>query len=77
VFPGFRPANATDRSRDAVGFYADAEANLTDTLLGSAAIRFEDYSDFGRTTTGKVALRYDFNDAFAIRGSLQNGFRAP
>jgi iron complex outermembrane receptor protein len=77
VFPGFRPANATDRSRDAVGFYADAEANLTDKLLGSAAIRFEDYSDFGRTTTGKVALRYDFNDAFAIRGSLQNGFRAP
>lgn len=77
VFPGFRPNNEVDASRDAIGFYVDAEANLTDKLLGSAAIRFEDYSDFGQTTTGKVALRYDFNESFAVRGSLQNGFRAP
>ena len=29
------------------------------------------------TSTGKLAARYDFNDAFALRGSVQNGFRAP
>ena len=27
--------------------------------------------------TGKISARYDFNDAFALRGSVQNGFRAP
>ena len=77
VFPGFRPTNATDRSRDAVGLYLDAEANLSDRWLGSAAIRAEDYSDFGSNLTGKIGSRFDFSEVFALRGSLQNGFRAP
>ena len=77
VFPGFRPANEVDKHRTSVGAYIDLEANVTEKLLASGAIRFEHYSDFGETVTGKVALRYDVNDAFAIRGSIQNGFRAP
>jgi len=77
VFPGFRPANVVDESREAIGVYVDMEANLTEKLLGSVAVRAEDYSDFGSNFTGKVSLRYDLNDAFALRGSLQNGFRAP
>ncbi len=27
--------------------------------------------------SGKLALRYDFTESFALRGSVQNGFRAP
>ena len=77
VFPGFRPENERDESRSAIGAYVDLEANLTDALLVSGAIRGESYSDFGQTLTGKLAARYDFNDNFAIRGSVQNGFRAP
>jgi iron complex outermembrane receptor protein len=77
VFPGFRPSNEVDEDRTAVGVYVDFEANLTENLLGSAALRAEDYSDFGSNLTGKLALRYDFSTAFALRGSLQNGFRAP
>jgi iron complex outermembrane receptor protein len=77
VFPGFRPNNATDQSREAVGLYVDLEANVTEKLLGSVAVRAEDYSDFGSNFSGKLALRYDFSDVFALRGSLQNGFRAP
>jgi iron complex outermembrane receptor protein len=77
VFPGFRPSNEVDESRNAIGAYVDFEASLTDQLLGSAALRFEDYSDFGSNLTGKLGLRYDFTEAFALRGSLQNGFRAP
>lgn len=77
VFPGFRPSNEVNENRRAIGAYADVEANLTDRLLGSAAIRVEDYSDFGSNVSGKVALRYDFNDTVALRGSVQNGFRAP
>lgn len=77
VFPGFRPANEVDKHRTSVGAYVDLEANVTDAFLVSGAVRFEHYSDFGETVTGKLAMRYDVNDAFAIRGSIQNGFRAP
>jgi iron complex outermembrane receptor protein len=77
VFPGFRPANEVDADRTAVGIYVDVEANVTDALLVSAALRGETYSDFGETATGKLAARYDFNDQFGIRASVQNGFRAP
>ena len=77
VFPGFRPANEVDDDRTAVGAYVDLEANVTDQLLMSGAVRVESYSDFGETITGKLAARYDFTDSFALRGSIQNGFRAP
>ena len=77
VFPGFRPENEINESRTAVGAFIDLEAELTAQLLASAAVRAERYSDFGSALTGKLAMRYDFTDAFALRGSVQNGFRAP
>ncbi|MFM8481358.1 MAG: TonB-dependent receptor plug domain-containing protein, partial [Gammaproteobacteria bacterium] len=77
VFPGFRPANVVDESREAVGAYIDLEANITDKLLGSIAFRAEDYSDFGSNVSGKVAARYDFSDTVAVRSSYSTGFRAP
>lgn len=77
VFPGFRPANETDTHRTAVGAFVDLEANLTPELLASVALRGEHYSDFGNSLAGKLAARYDFNKSFALRGSVQNGFRAP
>lgn len=77
VFPGFRPSNEVDQDRTSVGLYLDLEANVTDELLMSAAVRAESYSDFGETVTGKFAARYDFTENFALRGSIQNGFRAP
>lgn len=77
VFPGFRPSNEVDQSRRAVGVYVDMEAYLTDQLLASVALRAEEYSDFGNNLTGKLALRYDITDSVGLRGSVQNGFRAP
>ena len=77
VFPGFRPSDRTDEDRDAVGVYVDLEANVTEKFLASVALRGETYSDFGENLSGKIAGRYDFTDSFALRASLQNGFRAP
>jgi iron complex outermembrane receptor protein len=77
VFPGFRPANATDAHRNAIGAFVDLEANITDKLLASVAVRGEHYSDFGSNLSGKLSARYDFNKTFALRGAVQNGFRAP
>lgn len=77
VFPGFRPENERDEDRTAVGIYVDLEANVTDKMLVSGAVRGESYSDFGEALTGKLAARYDLTESFAVRGSIQNGFRAP
>jgi iron complex outermembrane receptor protein len=77
VFPGFRPANEINTHRTAAGAFVDLEANITPQLLTSVAVRAEHYSDFGNSLAGKLAGRYDFSKSFALRGSLQNGFRAP
>ena len=77
VFPGFRPSNNVSASRTAIGVFADAEANITQALLASVAIRGERYNDFGSSLAGKLSARYDFSRDFALRGSVQNGFRAP
>ncbi|SFC93072.1 TonB-dependent receptor plug domain-containing protein [Massilia yuzhufengensis] len=77
VFPGFRPSNEVDAHRNAIGAFVDLEANITPQLLASAALRAEHYSDFGDSLAGKLSARYDFSKSFALRGAVQNGFRAP
>ena len=77
VFPGFRPENEVDEDREAIGAYIDLEANVTENFLASVAVRGESYSDFGENLSGKLSGRYDFTENFALRASVQNGFRAP
>jgi len=76
-FPGFSPTEAVDDGRDSWAVYLDAETNLSEKFLLGAAVRFEDYSDFGNTTTGKLSARFDATETFAVRGTLSTGFRAP
>lgn len=76
-FNGFNPRTAGTFTRDNWAVYLDAEANVTEQLLLAAAVRYEDFSDFGGTTNGKLTARYDFTDAFALRGAISTGFRAP
>ena len=78
-FPGFGPLAVGDWSRSNYAFYGDVEMRDPDdgrwTVAG--AVRVEDFSDFGFTANGKFAGRYGFTDAFALRGSVSTGFRAP
>ncbi len=76
-FPGFSPNEEVDDGRHNYAVYADAETRFGGKFLVGGAVRFEDYSDFGNTTTGKLSLRYDFTDTFALRGTVSTGFRAP
>ncbi|HEY5971567.1 MAG TPA: TonB-dependent receptor, partial [Pseudoxanthomonas sp.] len=76
-FPGFSPNEAVDEGRHNYAVYFDAESRLSERFLLGAAMRFEDYSDFGNTTTGKLSARFDFSDKFALRGTVSTGFRAP
>jgi iron complex outermembrane recepter protein len=77
VFPGFRPSDAIDTDRKNFAMYADIEGNLTDALSLGAAVRAEDYSDFGQTTSGKLSGRFAITDAIALRATASTGFRAP
>jgi iron complex outermembrane receptor protein len=77
VFPGFVNTLGGDKKRNSAAAYIDLEQDFTKHLLIEGALRFEHYSDFGSTLNYKLAGRYKFSDAFALRGSVNSGFRAP
>ena len=74
-FGGF--PNSTSADQDSIAVYIDLEADLTDNFTGQAAVRFEDFSEFGNTTDFKLAGMYRVNDMFKIRGAFSTGFHAP
>lgn len=76
-FPGFSPSNATNASRKSYAGYLDFAANPLSGVRLDVAGRYEHYSDFGDAKVGKVTARWDVVPAFAIRGTLSSGFRAP
>jgi iron complex outermembrane receptor protein len=76
-FGGFGPQNAIKKHRQNGSAYLDLEAQVTKQFQLDGAIRGETYSDFGQVLTGKLSARYDFSHAFALRGTVSTGFRAP
>ncbi|MYM35705.1 TonB-dependent receptor [Duganella sp. FT94W] len=76
-FPGFQPADRVDANRHSVAVYLDLEADLTDSVKAQGAVRHEKYSDFGSTTTGKLAGSWRVAPSVLLRGSASTGFRAP
>jgi len=77
VFTGFRPDQEVSEWRTNIGVYADLEADVTERFRLAGAARFENYSDFGATVTGKVAARLQAAEQFILRGAVSTGFRAP
>ncbi|NNC98657.1 MAG: TonB-dependent receptor [Gammaproteobacteria bacterium] len=63
--------------RDNFALYVDVEHDISDEWLVQYALRYEDFSDFGSTTNGKIASRYNVSENFAIRGAISTGFHAP
>ncbi len=76
-FPGYQPGDEVDATRNTIGFYADAEADLCPSFLVGAAVRLENYSDFGFTDNYKLMARYKASKSTSIRASASTGFRAP
>lgn len=81
VFPGFKPENEVDENRTNIAGYLDFESYLSGQpgsgILVGAAVRGEQYSDFGTTITGKATARYDVTNQIAVRAAGSTGFRAP
>jgi len=76
-FPGFQPGDETDADRHSNAAYLDIETDVTDRFKVQTALRHERYSDFGSTTTGKLAGAYRVAPNVLLRGSASTGFRAP
>ena len=78
-FNGYRAdttAGTWDRSN--VALYGDLEFDDPDgRWTVGTALRFENFSDFGTTTNGKLSARIGVTDAVALRGGVSTGFRAP
>ena len=76
-YPGFTPSDAGAHSRTNRAIYGDFAATPSTHMRLDAAARFERYSDFGNTFVAKLTGRYELSAALALRGTLNNGFRAP
>ncbi|MDE2653891.1 MAG: TonB-dependent receptor [Gemmatimonadota bacterium] len=77
-FPGFSDIAAGGWHRANYAAYGDLEVRARDDRWTfGAAVRVEDFEDFGTTANGKLAARYGLTGALAVRGSVSTGFRAP
>ncbi|RZL66519.1 MAG: TonB-dependent receptor, partial [Rhodococcus sp. (in: high G+C Gram-positive bacteria)] len=74
---GLQPVDASSVSRRVLGGYAGVDFKLLDRIDVGLTARYEDYSDFGDTTTYRATARYEFSPAFAVRGTVSSGFHAP
>lgn len=76
-FSGFSPQVGGVNDRTNIAVYMDLEADVTEDWVLGAALRFEDFSDFGSTTNFKVSSLYKLGDAIRLRATYSTGFRAP
>ena len=76
-FAGWSPSDAISVARHSLAEYLQLESNLTDNFDMSLSARHSNYSDFGGNTSYALSGRYQFSQAFAIRGTASTGFRAP
>jgi iron complex outermembrane receptor protein len=76
-FPGYLDSDAGSSVRNAKSIYANVILKPVADWSVDLAGRYENYSDFGGTTIGKITTRYDFTPTFALRATASTGFRAP
>jgi len=74
---GLSPEDAAREDRHVFSVFTELSASPTERFETTLAGRFEHYSDFGSTLTGKLAGRYRLGAGLAARASFSNSFRAP
>jgi iron complex outermembrane recepter protein len=71
-------ANGASGKRKASAAFSELSLPVFKSLELQAALRFEHYSDFGNSTTGKLGFKYSaIPSQLAFRGTAATGFRAP
>ncbi|MDG2519741.1 TonB-dependent receptor plug domain-containing protein [Lysobacter soli] len=76
-FQGDSPEAAGDFSQYSRAAYLDLETDVVEDWTVGVAGRYEDTSNFDSTFDWKVSTRFAFTDAFAVRATVNTGFRTP
>ena len=76
-FAGISLDQEGEWDRNNLAVYSGLDVDLSDNLLISGAVRYEDFSDFGSNVSAKIASRYKLSNQSAVRASFSTGFRAP
>jgi iron complex outermembrane receptor protein len=66
-----------EAARNSQGVFAELIAPVIKNLELGAAVRYDHYSDFGGSTTGKLSFKWTATPSLMVRGSVGNGFHAP
>ena len=66
-----------DADRDYWAAFVEFNVPIVKNLELNAAVRYDDYSDFGNTTNPKLSLRWNPVRQLLLRGSWGTGFVAP
>jgi iron complex outermembrane recepter protein len=74
---GVDPNAVSEGNRNVFAIYGELSVPLAKNLDLTAAVRFDDYSDFGNTTNPKFTLRWQPMNNLLLRGTYGTGFRAP
>jgi iron complex outermembrane recepter protein len=74
---GLAPGDERNLARGVYGAFADLSAQLVKQWFVDVAGRYEWYSDFGSTWTGKASTLLSPVDKLGLRASVSNSFRAP
>ena len=67
----------TDGNYNVISIFQEVSVPFTEKLTGEFALRFDDYSTFGKATTWKIGLTYNATDELMVRTVAATGFRAP
>ncbi len=67
----------TDGSRRNVSVYGELSLPFVKNMETQVALRMDNYSDYGRSVTPKVGVRYRLTDKLLVRANTGKGFRAP
>lgn len=71
-------ANGASGKRKASAAFSELSLPVLKNVEVQAAVRFEHYSDFGNSTTGKLGFKWAaIPSMLAFRGTAATGFRAP
>ncbi len=69
--------SSAEASRNVTAVYGELYAPLLKNLELTAALRYDNYSDYGSNWAPKVGVKYNPIQQLALRGTYSTGFRAP
>jgi iron complex outermembrane receptor protein len=70
-------ATSADARRHVESLFAELSVPFIKRVESQLALRFDRYSDYGRSTTPQFGIKWKPVDALALRASYAKGFRAP